>query len=427
MGKPGGKKKKSGVNQNKNQNQVAGDNNPQPIVNGGIALDSSIFLTRANELKEESNKKFQAKDYVGALQEYGNALKLTLKTHPERAVQPQFVRALFRRACAFEAIGKYEMALHDVQALLGCDPNHRYALEIARRLRNALVARQEAQQDLQSRPSPAALVPKKAAASSVVLPNNKPDKTHPTLPSENGFEVKTHLPKLVLNSSNGSSKPNGNLVKDSQKGQIFSTSISLPTHGQPPKGPTHWRSLKLVYDHDIRLAQMPLNCSFKVLREIVSKRFPLSKSVLVKYKDNDGDLVTITCTTELRFAESCVDSLIPKEAETDKGDLIGMLRLHIVEVSPEQEPPLLEEEEKPLESEGIKGEDTVPEEKPTASEDPEFKEMEMDDWLFEFAQLFRTHVGVDLDEHIDMHELGMELCSEALEEIVTSEEAQSLF
>ncbi|KAJ0501190.1 hypothetical protein HanRHA438_Chr11g0498331 [Helianthus annuus] len=30
-----------------------------------------------------------------------------------------------------------------------------------------------------------------------------------------------------------------------------------------------WRSLKLVYDHDIRLAQMPMNCSFKVLREIV--------------------------------------------------------------------------------------------------------------------------------------------------------------
>lgn len=51
----------------------------------------------------------------------------------------------------------------------------------------------------------------------------------------------------------------------------------------------------------------------------------------------------------------------------------------------------------------------------------------MDDWLFEFAQLFRTHVGIDPDAHIDLHELGMELCSEALEESVTSEEAQALF
>jgi len=35
-----------------------------------------------------------------------------------------------------------------------------------------------------------------------------------------------------------------------------------------------------------------------------------------------------------------------------------------------------------------------------------------------------TNVGVDPDAHIDLHELGMKLCSEALEETVTSEEAQ---
>ncbi|XP_062145374.1 protein CLMP1-like [Alnus glutinosa] len=63
----------------------------------------------------------------------------------------------------------------------------------------------------------------------------------------------------------------------------------------------------------------------------------------------------------------------------------------------------------------------------SVAEDPESKEVEMDDWLFEFAQLFRTHVGIDPDAHIDLHELGMELCSEALEETVTSEEAQGLF
>ncbi|PWA62217.1 octicosapeptide/Phox/Bem1p (PB1) domain-containing protein [Artemisia annua] len=125
-----------------------------------------------------------------------------------------------------------------------------------------------------------------------------------------------------------------------------------------------------------------------------------------------------------------------------------MLKLHIVEVSEEQEPPLLDEveeveEEKPVEIEAIqednggsnsnsendqkteKEDDTN--EKPASSEDPELKEVEMDDWLFEFAQLFRTHVGIDPDAHIDLHELGMEMCSEALEETVTSEEAQVLF
>ncbi|KAK1571906.1 hypothetical protein Q3G72_024737 [Acer saccharum] len=507
MGKSGGRRKKGGSN----SNQVSGDTsataNVKANANGGIVdLDSSIFLKRAHELKEEGNKRFQNKDYVGALEQYDNALKLTPKTHPDRAVfhsnraaclmqmkpidyetvitectmalqvQPIFVRALLRRARAFEAIGKYEMAMQDVQVLLGADANHRDALEISRRLRTALGPRQEAQQDLQSRPSPAALgasavrgapiaglgpclparpVPKKAAVSpggQVVFPNSKLEKPQMNAAIENGHETKAQSPKVVLKPSNSSSKATGNPSKDSQREQSLSSSVSLPTRRQVLEVPVRWRPLKFVYDHDIRLGQMPVNCSFKALREIVSKRFPSSKAVLIKYKDNDGDLVTITGTGELRMAESSVDSLMTREPETDKSDSFGMLRLHIVEVSPEQEPPLLEEEEeKPLEIEENKGDESgshsslsesametadseidkaekeAPKEKTGASEDQDSKEVEMDDWLFEFAQLFRTHVGIDPDAHIDLHELGMELCAEALEETVTSEEAQNLF
>ncbi|CAB4275704.1 unnamed protein product [Prunus armeniaca] len=496
MGKSGGRKKKGA------SNQVSSDGNSSPMANGGVDLDSSIFLKRAQELKEEGNKRFQSKDYVGALEQYDNALKLTPKIHPDRAVfhsnraaclmqmkpidyetvvaectmalqvQPRYVRALLRRARAFEAIGKYEMAMQDVQVLLGADPNHRDALEIAQRLRTALGPRQEAQQDLQSRPSPAALgasavrgapiaglgpclparpAAKKAAASaggSGLSQINRPDKPQTVLPAENGPEPKTQMPKLVLKPTNASSKsPN-----PSKANQKEPSSVSLSIHGQRSAAANRWRPLKLVYDHDIRLSQMPVNCTFRVLREAVTKRFPSSKSVLIKYKDNDGDLVTITSTAELRLAESCADRVIPEDPEIDKADSIGMLRLHIVDVTPEQEPPLLEEEEeKAAENEGIKEDESnsnsslsesvleagdyetdkaekeAQKEKPGASEDPECKELEMDDWLFEFSQLFRSHVGIDPDAHIDLHELGMELCSEALEEAVTSEEAQGLF
>ncbi|CAB4306094.1 unnamed protein product [Prunus armeniaca] len=496
MGKSGGRKKKGA------SNQVSSDGNSSPMANGGVDLDSSIFLKRAQELKEEGNKRFQSKDYVGALEQYDNALKLTPKIHPDRAVfhsnraaclmqmkpidyetvvaectmalqvQPRYVRALLRRARAFEAIGKYEMAMQDVQVLLGADPNHRDALEIAQRLRTALGPRQEAQQDLQSRPSPAALgasavrgapiaglgpclparpAAKKAAASaggSGLSQINRPDKPQTVLPAENGPEPKTQMPKLVLKPTNASSKsPN-----PSKANQKEPSSVSLSIHGQRSEAANRWRPLKLVYDHDIRLSQMPVNCTFRVLREAVTKRFPSSKSVLIKYKDNDGDLVTITSTAELRLAESCADRVIPEDPEIDKADSIGMLRLHIVDVTPEQEPPLLEEEEeKAAENEGIKEDESnsnsslsesvleagdyetdkaekeAQKGKPGASEDPECKELEMDDWLFEFSQLFRSHVGIDPDAHIDLHELGMELCSEALEEAVTSEEAQGLF
>ncbi|KAI5672971.1 hypothetical protein M9H77_13335 [Catharanthus roseus] len=511
MGKSGGRKKKGGVsqsqNQNQNQNQVSGgENNHATSVNGIADLNPSIFLKRAGELKDEGNKKFQAKDYAGALQQYENALKLIPKTHPDRAVfhsnraaclmqmkpidydavisectlalqvQPGFVRALLRRARAFEAVGKYEMALQDVQVLLSADPNNRDALEIAGRLRMALGPRQEAQQDLQSRPSPAALgasavrgapigglgpclparpVSKKAASSalgSAISAGSKPDTSNLALSGENGTESKSQLPKVVLRPSHGSAKPNANSVKENSREQNSSLSVPIASRGKPLEVATRLRPLKLVYDHDIRLAQMPVGCSFKVLRDIVGKKFPMSKSVLIKYKDSDGDLVTVTCTAELRLAETSVDNLNPKDPDADKEESFGMLRLHIVEVSPEQEPPLLEEEEeKPSETEAIKGDENhsqssvgdsvaetlenvvdktekgTPKEKTGVSEEPECKEVEMDDWLFEFAQLFRTHVGIDPDAHIDLHELGMELCSEALEETVTSEEAQALF
>ncbi|XVF03572.1 hypothetical protein REPUB_Repub05bG0005000 [Reevesia pubescens] len=503
MGKSGGRKKKGGSNQVSvdNNNNNNSSNTTTAHANGGVDLDSSIFLKKAHELKEEGNKKFQNKDYVAALQHYESALMLIPKIHPDRAVfhsnraaclmqmkpidydtviaectmalevQPRFVRALLRRARAFEAIGKYEMAMQDVQLLLGADPNHKDALEIARKIRTALGPCPEAQQDLQSRPSPAALgasavrgapiaglgpclparpVSKKTSTpgGSVVSPSNKLEKHQINVAAENGPENKAQLPRLVLKPSSGSSKATDNLTKDGQREQSFSASIRRKV----PEVVIQWRQLKLVYDHDIRLSQMPVNCSFKVLREIVSKRFPSSKSVLIKYKDNDGDLVTITCTAELRLAESSVDALVPIEPEADKTSGFGTLRLHIVEVNPEQEPPLPEEEEeKPLESEGAKADESgshsslgesvsegvdseiertekeASKEKAGASEDPECKEVEMDDWLFEFAQLFRTHVGIDPDAHIDLHELGMELCSEALEETVTSEEAQTLF
>lgn len=304
MGKSGGRKKKGAGNQ-----ASAGDahNNANHVNNGSIDLDSAVFLKRAHELKEEGNKRFQAKDYVGALDQYDNAIKLIPKPHPDRAVfhsnraacmmqmrpidydsvisectmalqvQPRFVRALLRRARAFEAIAKYDMAMADVQVLLGSDPNHGDALDIARRLRTALGPRQEAQQDLQSRPSPAALgasavrgapiaglgpcLParpppaKKGAGAGTNGPSgNRNEKPQLVLATENGPDVKTQMPKVVLKPASGSSKPYENTLKNFVKDQAPASSTLFSAPRPSREAIIQWRQLKLVYDHDIRLA-----------------------------------------------------------------------------------------------------------------------------------------------------------------------------
>eukprot|EP00250_Pteridium_aquilinum_P007685 c17355_g1_i1 orf=366-2324(+) len=495
---------------------------------------AAVFLRRAHELKEDGNRRFQSKDYQGALVQYEQALRLTPRNHPDRAVfhsnraaclmqmkpvqyeavvhectlaldiHPKFSRALFRRARALEALGKLELALHDVQTILQEEANHQDALELAKKLRVCIRSREEAQRDTQGKvtaamsyagTSPAALGASVVRGTPSPVANRGPTLPARPLPKKKG--VKMEQPSLKPPSSDA--KQNGVCVASSptvdttspqpeSKGKASGSreaskpnavsgdvaEILKPCGGVSDKisqrkankvqkqGVLQNRALKLVYDHDIRLAQMPVNCKFHDLREIVRKRFPSSKAILIKYKDADGDLITITSTEELRLAEAAASTeAAPKnvKGEREQGrpleistSVLVPLRLHVVEVSTDQEPVVEEEEcleptaleemdentehsSETVEEEDLSttntvmpGQDSSPEEKAGKCESEEDgKEIEIDEWLLDFAHLFRTHIGVDPDAHIDLHELGMEFCSEALEETVTSEAAQPLF
>ncbi|XP_042939640.1 protein PHOX1-like [Carya illinoinensis] len=51
----------------------------------------------------------------------------------------------------------------------------------------------------------------------------------------------------------------------------------------------------------------------------------------------------------------------------------------------------------------------------------------IEDWIIQFARLFKNHVGFDSDSYLDLPELGRKLYSEAMEDIVTTDDAQELF
>jgi hypothetical protein len=52
---------------------------------------------------------------------------------------------------------------------------------------------------------------------------------------------------------------------------------------------------------------------------------------------------------------------------------------------------------------------------------------ELDDWLIDFANLFRDHLGIGPDRHVDLHNEGWEKCTAALDAAVQSEQAVPLF
>lgn len=174
------------------------------------------------------------------------------------------------------------------------------------------------------------------------------------------------------------------------------------------------RTVKLVFGEDIRWAQVPLNCSILTLREIIGDRFPSLKTVLIKYRDQEGDLVTVTTNEELRWAEASVEH--------------GSIRFYIVEVSPEQDP--FYDKIKRVEDDhkyNARQDKIVENGNIERSKELHNGPVCINDWIFQFSNLFKNYVGFEPDAYMDLHEVGLKLYSEAMEEAITSEEAQCLF
>ena len=357
MGKPAGK--------NKKKSRIT-----EPSVN--LDTDATVFIDMARDLKEEGNKLFQKKDYKAAILTYEKSIKLLPNSHAEIAslrsnlaacymqldppdyhralencslaleVSPKYSKALLKRAKCYEAVDRLDFALRDVESVLSSEPTNATALEISERVKKSMDSRGIKNQD--STPE-----------SYRLKMRNKPKKKKKTQKTEEA--AKEEIPKEV----------------ESMK-------------------------VKLVLGEDIRFALVPFNCSVLQLREIVKKRFPNTEAILIKYKDEEGDLVTITTNEELRWAE-------------ESGNSLGSLKLFISQVTPDQDPFFL----------------SLTQNSPPSNENEKISSSYVEEWIVLFAQLFKTHLGFSVDGCLDLHELGMKLYSEAMGEVVGGEDAQKIF
>ncbi|WOK98283.1 heat shock protein STI1-like [Canna indica] len=394
MGKPTLKKKKSSagkMTESGSKSSRSCEHSPK-----GLDEDTTIFMDMARDMKEEGNKLFQMRDYDGALLKYEKAIKLLPKNHidvaylhsnmaacymqmnPEEyhhainecnlalGVSPKYSKALLKRAKCFEALNGLDLACKDVDLVLSLEPNNLTALEISERVKKYLEKKGISSDDK-------AVFP----VSENLIVKEKPKKK----------KSRKSVEKLV--------------VVEEKHAEINSeTMMSM-------------KSMKLVFGEDIRHAQIPSNCTILQLREIVGNKFPCLKAFLIKYKDKEGDLVTITTSEELRWAEESAD---PQ----------GSVRLYIVEVNPEHDP-LFEENDGSFRKKLDMELSSISENGCIRHDDDKVSPAYVDDWIVEFARLFKNHVGVDSDAYLNLHELGIKVYSEAIEDTVTSEEAQEFF
>ncbi|XP_061350868.1 protein PHOX1 [Gastrolobium bilobum] len=407
-----GERREDGGNQSK-----VGDSSPKEYDN-----DTMVFISMSQELKDEGNKLFQKRDLEGAILKYEKALKLLPRNHNDvshlrsnmaacymqmglgeypRAIHecnlalevtPKYSKALLKRARCYEALNRLDLALRDVSTVLKMEPNNLMALEISERVKTVLEEKGLRVND-----------------TVIELP---PDYVEPpnALPPEKVVKEKTRKKK----SNKEEEKAPDNKILEKQAKENFEEKaeesfvvVEEKSNGKREDVPK--KTVKLIFGEDIRCAELNVNCSLLQLREVIYDRFPSLGAVLVKYRDQEGDLVTITSDDELRWAETGSH---------------GSIRLYIVEATPEQDP--FFETLKGKEGEMV-GLNNALENGCVVKAKEVISSSCIEDWIIRFAKLFKNHVGFESDRYLDFHELGMKLYSEALEETVTSEEAQGLF
>lgn len=449
----GRKKKQVGETSEENGNHSnVEDKSPNAYDN-----DTLVFISMAQELKEEGNKMFQKRDVQGALVKYEKALKLLPRNHIDvsylrsnmaacymqmglgeypRAINecnlalevtPKYTKALLKRSRCYEALNRLDLALRDVSSVLKTEPNNIMALEISDKVKHALEVKGLRVNDEQIElppdyvETPYALPSEKVVKEKKHKKKSKKDKVKATNEVvENQVEEKQEEKKdednIVANKAedeqkekkaNKSKKKAAKEKIDKQKDDVKEVNEEK-SNGRSED--VLKKTAKLVFGDDIRWAQLPINCSLFQLREVICDRFPSLGALLVKYRDQEGDLVTITSDEELKLAET--------------GSQQGSVRLYIVEANPNHDPFYEKLHVKDVEKVDI---DNAPKNGCAVKSNEIISSSCVEDWIIQFAQLFKNHVGFESDRYLDFHELGMKLYSEAVEEMVTSEEAQGLF
>jgi tetratricopeptide (TPR) repeat protein len=172
------------------------------------------------------------------------------------------------------------------------------------------------------------------------------------------------------------------------------------------------KGYKFVLDDDIRVVLIPENCSLLNLMGIARYKYNHHlKSFLLKFMDKEGDLVTITSTEDLRWVEE-LHTQVP-------------VRLYIKEVSPERE--ITKDLVMPTSSFLLQERNQYSISECGSSRKEDEKNCSVDDWMVQFARLFKNHAGFDSDACVDLRDVGMRLYYEAMEDTITSEEAQEIF
>ena len=365
-----------------------GSNNNNNNNNEKENEDEKVFLERSLEFQQEGDQFMQKKEFKNALQFYEQAKQLMPKGH---------------------------------ELSSGLDASRAECYLVMDRLADAVSAASDALK-MNGENARALVTRAKAYASTENETRAKKDiaRAHELLPEDSHIK---HMHDLILGVGNGKT-PAGlggmNLAPSSKKkgGKMSAAEQQLELQRkqrlemeQRQKMQEHLRQnpsqapmihLKAKLGDDTRVCVLSSAIAYRDLVTTMTNKFPDAGQFTIKYTDEKGDLRPLQTREDFQIAIHWTSVRLSK-AETPSLEP-PCVKLTLVELAKIEDMAILGEDGKPV---GL----------------PPNEVVEIDEWILDFAALFREHLGIDAEAHLDFHSDGLDKCSEALEPTKSLEES----
>jgi len=359
--------------------------------------EKSEVATSAQKIKEEGNKHFAKKEYQKALDAYDRALKACEGTSAEVPLLHS------NKAACFMMQARFKEAVNECTSALALDASYAKALVRRSRAYESMQLYKQALSDIQ-----------KANKVDSANPDNQESEKRlkDCVAGKGGNPV-------VLANGTGKKAPSRN---NTTQMLIFTVKCSL--------------------EGETRVMHILGQTSYAELLDQVQKKYPAAPPCVLKYTDKDGDQVTMTEKLDLHKALDDLKADAEKALESSHSgrsnlqQLLAPLRLTLCPVESREAVPQPPQEEQ-LQYEQMQQARKLlllqqqaaaqSKQKLAEAEQQPQENFEIEQWLVDFANLFRDALGVEPDKHLDLTNFGWEKLQSALDSAVLSEEAPKLF
>ena len=139
--------------------------------------------------------------------------------------------------------------------------------------------------------------------------------------------------------------------------------------------------VKAAFGDDVRMFSVWTTIGFKDLQTSIATKFAFAGQFSIKYEDEEGNVKNVQSRNDF---QKSIYATSTRLRAMEKPPLIPYVKLIIQELPKVEDIEVVDEDGNPV---GLAPNEVV----------------EIDEWILDFSSLFREHLGIDAEGHLDLH------------------------